>query len=300
MVDGRNFIIRLPAIGIRRPIIPAHGFVRQTTTFLHRYPVLTSIDAIIIGQFIKLPDHFWSGRCQHKPISHRHAGHIHGRCFDAITRHHIAKHFRFISHSLFVVTHRIPNQMSVAPSALLRINAPAKIVAAKTHHRLVHIVIAIAPQHHALGLQHLLLAVIGEMLQNGIRTGRYRLHRVVVIRKNIDARLVVGRHFTGIGARVGLRHPFAQIEAKSIHMKLVQQIGKGALGIILGGRRFMVEIIAHIVRVLGIYVQVRTVAGRFTTRRIPIHVRYRCTAKSMVINHIQNHSDTILVTSVYQ
>ena len=138
------------------------------------------------------------------------------------------------------------------------------------------------------------------MLQNGIRTGRFRLHRVVVIAQNINPRLVVGRHFTGIGARVGLRHPLAQIEAKSIHMKLVQQIGKGALGIILGGRRFMVEIIAHIVRVLGIYVQVRTVAGRFATRRIPIHVRYRCTAKSMVINHIQNHSDTILVTSVYQ
>ena len=246
------------------------------------------IDAYIVAQLAKLPNHLGAGDGEEKRGVHLHAGQGRVEVTNVVIGTVVLARGEGVYHvALLVVAFHVSHQAGLLPTQLRGVHI-GKIGAAEGPGGPGSVgSVPVTPKHHSGIGQHGFLAVIGKMFQDDVGTGAGGLHVVVIIHPDVDARLVVVAPRAHVVTRVHLGETLTEVEAVAVDAVLVHPVVHHVFAVGLGEGTFVVEIVADVVRVGSHAVEPRAVSSGPTAVRI--HLVHRVLAKGVVQHHVEHH-----------
>ena len=161
----------------------------------------------------------------------------------------------------------------------------------------------VSPKLDSVLGKHLLLLILGKMLEyhDSIRIDLPHMVRIVL--EDIHTRLVIlapcrDIGFVGLCARILLSEALGEVEAETIDIVLLEKILKAPLHMLLYNLIPVIEVMAHIVRMLCDSIVERVVVRCAVGCRIPPHLGPWVRTVCMIIHYVHDDCQASLVALV--
>ncbi len=299
VVKAPHHLVKVLAVGLVE-VVPQDRLGSQAAIGSHLTRKFTGIDRVVVTQFPELPDHLGPRQRKHKQGGQFRTVEGRGQQSDIIATFRSSPVFAFQHDTLLIMAFHVGDQMGMLPSAVF-IESPSQIGSVPLGGIGIGKML-VSPEEDTMRGQLLLLAVVGEMLEDHQGMGVAPPYLVSHPLQVGNTGGIIGTPPVALAIhRVG--KSLGEVKAEPVDLVLLHPEAVDAVDELAGVRAFVIEIVSPLG--IGILEVVLGVVPRILSRGLPgraveVHLHQGALTVTVVEHHVDHHGHAPLVGLVDQ